>query len=76
MTGRRHLRLVAFGDDVDPPPPVPARVRRHDTALYERTLAELSRRGWHPAVTAIEAHAIVARLHAAHERGHPSARRW
>jgi len=66
MTGRRHLRLVAYGDDVDPPPP--PSVRRRDRALYERTLAELSRRGWHPAVAAIEAAAVVARIQRERER--------
>lgn len=69
MTGRRHLRLVALGDDVDPPPtPADRRRRRRDRVLYERTLADLSRRGWHAAVAAIEAALIVERRHAADER--------
>ena len=68
MSGRRHLRLVAYGDDVDPPPPVTARRRRRDRALYERTVAELTERGWHPAVAAIEAALAVERRHAADER--------
>lgn len=71
MTGYRHLRLVAYGDDVDPPPPsTPAerRRRRRDAALYTATLAELERRGWHPAVAAIEAALLLDRRTAADER--------
>jgi hypothetical protein len=62
---------VAIGDDVAPSPspsPSPAHPSRRDRALYDRTLAELSRRGWHPAVAAIEAALTVARMRAAHER--------
>lgn len=71
MTGRRHLRLVAYGDDVDPPPPPPPRRRRRDAALYAATLAELERRGWHPAVAAIEAALLVERRHAEQDRKRP-----
>jgi hypothetical protein len=65
VSGRRHLRLVAIGDDVDPPMPAPPRRRRRDAELYEATLAELSRRGWHGAVAAIEAALTVDRRQAA-----------
>ena len=68
MSGRRHLRLVAIGDDVDPPMPVPPRVRRRDAHLYADRLAELMRRGWHPAVAAIEAAVDLERRHRAAER--------
>lgn len=68
MTGRRHLRLVAYGDDRAPAPPPPRRWSRRDVDLYEQTLAALALRGWHPAVAAIEAEAIVRRRHRAEER--------
>ena len=68
MTARRHLRLVAWGDDVDPPPPAEPRQRRRDARLYAATLAELSRRGWHPAVAAIEAAMLVDRRAAERKR--------
>jgi hypothetical protein len=60
VTGRRHLRLVAIGDDVDPPPP-PRRWTTRDVDLYERTFADLCRQGWHPAAAAVEAGAAVER---------------
>jgi hypothetical protein len=69
VTGpRRHLRLVAYGDDVDPPPPVSPRQRRRDAALYERTVRELVDRGLHPAIAAIEAEHVVERRRAEQER--------
>lgn len=68
MTGRRHLRLVAIGDDVDPPPPMPTRQRRRDARLFARLVAEFEARGWHPLVAAIEAADAVQRQHRADER--------
>jgi hypothetical protein len=62
VTGRRHLRLVAIGDDVDPPPPdPPPRWTRADVARYERAYADLVRRGYTAVVAAVEAGAIVDR---------------
>jgi hypothetical protein len=62
VTGRRHLRLVAIGDDVDPPmPKPPRRWSAKDVALYERTFADLVRRGYTAVVAAVEAGAIVDR---------------
>ena len=70
MTGPRpRLRLVAIGDDVNPPPAI--RRRRwsaRDEALYAVTFTDLTRRGWHAAIAAIEAVKIVERRHAADER--------
>jgi hypothetical protein len=63
MSSRRHLRLVAIGDDVDPPPPVPARVRARDARLYAAELARFEAEGLHPAVAAIEAALSVERHH-------------
>ena len=61
MTGRRHLRLVAYGDDVNPPPPVPPEERARDARLYAAELARLEADGLHPAVAAIEAALSVQR---------------
>jgi hypothetical protein len=68
---RRHLRLVAWGDDVDPPPPpVTPAERRRDARLYAATLAEMERRGYAPVVAAIEAALAVERRRAEYERRH------
>jgi len=76
MTGRRHLRLVAFGDDVDPPPPpTPEEIEREER-LYAETLAVFERRGWHPAVTAIEAAMARRRSTVADQRARWQAHRW
>jgi hypothetical protein len=62
VTERRHLRLVAIGDDVDPPlPKPPRRWSAKDVARFERAYADLTRRGYTAVVAAVEAGAIVDR---------------